>query len=579
MKRNFIFKTKSLVLTLILLSGAGASAQYNLEWAKEYVSLNNAWHNIGGTAYDANNNYYVWGLFSDSIRVDFNSTSGYDLGTTDYSFFIAKYNTSGSLIWAKSIIANSNIWTYNGPIDVDAQGNVYMLGSCYFLDPQAQIDMDPGNGVTLLPQTTANGGWYNFVLKLDANGDFQWVKEHLTGGSNTRVMDVDNLGNVYVASEYVGTLDLGAPNNVTLNNPGRNLYVAKYNPSGQLVWAKDFAGSTPSSDTRRVSSLVVKNDNLFVSGWYRGNVDLNPGSDVDTLSAIAEEMSFIAQLDTAGTYVFAKRLIGNGNYIQDLAVDAAGNIYAVGDFYGTVDFDPNAGAMNLVAVGAANEHDAFVMKLNNTGTLSWAKRVGADEFDRAFACTIDNNGKLLVTGFFSGTVDFDPGNGTDEQEVNAEYDCFLLRLDADGNYETSHVWGGDMFDYAYGIFQDNDNNILIHGANGSTDMDYSGIERGGPSGVGYIMKISAETFVSIEYLANHSTMVVFPNPASNQFHIKELTLGTSITITDISGRVVYSGLANGDLMTISTQNWSNGMYLIQTELNGAVQQQKLMVQK
>jgi len=439
--------------------------------------------------------------------------------------------------------------------------------------------MDPGNGVVLFPQTPGNGFWYNFVLKLNTNGDFQWVKEHNTGGSNTRVMDVDTQGNIYSAAEYVGVLDLGAPNNVTFTNSSRSLYIAKYSPSGQLVWANDFAGSTPASDNRRVSSIVVKNDKLHISGRYTGNLDLNPGADVDTLSAVAEDMSFIVQLDTAGTYVFAKRLIGSGNFIQDLAVDDTGNIYAVGDFYGTVDFDPNAGVLNLVAVGVANQHDVFIMKLNSTGTLSWAKRVGADDFDRAYACTIDNNGKLLVTGIFSGDVDFDPGNGVAEQEGIAEYDCFLLRLDANGNYETSHVWGGDMADYALGIFQDNDDNILIHGVNGSTDMDYSGIERGGAAGVGYIMKISAETFVSIEDFTNQSTMLVFPNPASNQLHIKDLTLGASITITDISGRVVFSGTANNDLMTISTQDWSNGLYLIQTELNGAVQQQKLMVQR
>jgi hypothetical protein len=74
-------------------------------------------------------------------------------------------------------------------------------------------------------------------------------------------------------------------------------------------------------------------------------------------------------------------------------------------------------------------------------------------------------------------------------------------------------------------------------------------------------------------------MLVFPNPASDVVNIQNIAVGTNISITDVSGRVVYTSTASNDLMTISTQDWSNGLYLIQTELNGAVQQQKVVIQK
>ena len=78
---------------------------------------------------------------------------------------------------------------------------------------------------------------------------------------------------------------------------------------------------------------------------------------------------------------------------------------------------------------------------------------------------------------------------------------------------------------------------------------------------------------------NSQYISVFPNPANSNVNIQNIAPGTHISITDISGRVVYTSTASNDLITISTQNWSNGLYLIQTELNGAVQQQKLVVSK
>lgn len=78
---------------------------------------------------------------------------------------------------------------------------------------------------------------------------------------------------------------------------------------------------------------------------------------------------------------------------------------------------------------------------------------------------------------------------------------------------------------------------------------------------------------------NTKVFQIYPNPVSGTLNIKDIALGANITITDISGRVVYTSTASNELMSISTENWSNGLYLIQTELNGAVQQEKVVVQK
>lgn len=495
--------------------------------------------------------------------------------------FFAKYNSSGQLIWAKMIDA-SNAWFFPGTMKVDAQGNVYVFGSVFTLNNLAQVDMNPGNGVANFPLVSpANPLFHGFLLKLNTNGEFQWVKENTGGGGNSTVIEIDASGSVYVASEFVGTVDFGAPQNVSFNTTARSLYLAKYAPSGDFIWAKHFENSVQGADNRRVSDLKISGTNMYFSGRYTGNIDLNPGTDLDTMNVGNTLSSFIVKLDTAGNYVYAKRFLGSTNSIRGLAIYGSNEIYAVGDFYGTVDFNPSAGTNNLTSNGGPDiGPDVFITKLNSAGDFQWAKSFGSTGDDQAYDSTIDNNGKLLVVGNYQDTVDFNPGIGIDEQISLGLTDAFLTRFDADGNYETSHVFGGsDGWDSAFGIFQDNTSNILIYGTNGSTDMDYTEVERGGPSGIGYMMKLSVETFASIENISTQTTFVVYPNPATTEFTIANAEIGTQITVIDMTGKAILTEKTSNTTHTINTHGLANGMYLVQVEYNGQTNQQKLIIQK
>src|SRR5687767_15584882 len=93
--------------------------------------------------------------------------------------------------------------------------------------------------------------------------------------------------------------------------------------------------------------------------------------------------------------------IGNSTY-----VDNAGNVYAAGGFTGTVDFDPSAGTANLASNGSK---DIFIAKYNSSGQYLWAFAIGGSGIDDVNAITTDQNGNVLITGFFRGSnVDFDP---------------------------------------------------------------------------------------------------------------------------------------------------------------------------
>ena len=90
-----------------------------------------------------------------------------------------------------------------------------------------------------------------------------------------------------------------------------------------------------------------------------------------------------------------------------IAIDPNGYVYTTGYFSGTADFDPGEGSYELSALDDA---DIFVSKLDLDGNFRWAKQMVGGKDDSGNSIAIDSNGNVYTTGYFSGTVDFDPGN-------------------------------------------------------------------------------------------------------------------------------------------------------------------------
>ncbi|MDA1016933.1 MAG: SBBP repeat-containing protein [Planctomycetota bacterium] len=113
-----------------------------------------------------------------------------------------------------------------------------------------------------------------------------------------------------------------------------------------------------------------------------------------------------------------------------VVADADGNVYVVGDFEGTVDFDPGPSAVNLISAGGS---DAFVAKYDDVGALIWARRLGGGGNDSGLAIALDDNGNVYTTGSFAGTADFDPGANAFDLVSAGVNDAFVMHVDA-----TSH---------------------------------------------------------------------------------------------------------------------------------------------
>lgn len=155
--------------------------------------------------------------------------------------------------------------------------------------------------------------------------------------------------------------------------------------------------------------------------------------------------------------------------IYSVKTDENGNIYTVGLFQDTVDFDPGAGTSHLISKGLT---DMFIRKLDKDGKFLWAVSFGNSDYDGARDLSIDNNGDLLITGFFADTVDFDPGAGISNLISKGSYDIFILKLDANGSFIWANLIESGQLGIGSSICSDAQGNVLITGQfSGKTDFD------------------------------------------------------------------------------------------------------------
>ena len=114
-----------------------------------------------------------------------------------------------------------------------------------------------------------------------------------------------------------------------------------------------------------------------------------------------------------------------------ICADMNGNVFTTGSFQSTnADFDPGPGTFTLPCMGNT---DVFVSKFNSSGVFQWALAIGSNGDDNGTSITCDPNGNVIVTGFFSGTVDIDPGPAVNIFTSSGSYDIFTCKYNSAGN--------------------------------------------------------------------------------------------------------------------------------------------------
>lgn len=215
------------------------------------------------------------------------------------------------------------------------------------------------------------------------------------------------------------------------------LFLASFSFGQTFQWAKQ-AGS---SGWNRANVVQIHGLNqVYLFGNFDGTVDMDPGPGTFLMTAVDERDAFISKFDSNGNFIWAKQF-GDSAFIDEastMGIDSLGNLYLTGSFLGSVDFDPGSGTFELTSQGL--DRDIFILKLDSDGNFVWAKQIGGPFHfffptpAHAAAIAVDAAGNQYLTGYFDGTIDFDPDpvdTFSMTSQVNSS-DIFVCKLTTDG---------------------------------------------------------------------------------------------------------------------------------------------------
>jgi hypothetical protein len=422
-------------------------------WAKTWGGPGADFGN--SVAVDGSGHEYVLGTYQDSV--DFNPGPGVALYTSHGrdDVYLSKFDRGGNLVWVRTW--GETYWDQGNSVTVDSSGNVYTVG--VYMET---LDFDPGPG---LDNHLANGVLDVFLSKFDSNGNFIWARTW-GGIGDDRGFSVatDAMGNVFVAGSFNNTVDFdpgsGVDNHTAIEDDS---FLSKFDQGGNFVWARTWGGSN--YDIAR-SVAIDASGNAYVAGWFVGATDFDPGPGVASLVGGG---AFLSQFDSGGNFVWVRALCGIGDSVGlSIAIDNSGKLYIAGAFSGAADFDPGPGWDPHTSNGG---RDTFLSKFDSDGNFIWARTWGGQNpsnYDRGNSVGIDASGCVFVTGYFYGTVDFDPGPGVDNHTsgygfFSVSADAFLSKFDPAGDLIWARTWGGDEQDMGFSVAVDSLGDAYVTG--------------------------------------------------------------------------------------------------------------------
>lgn len=373
-----------------------------------------------GVAVDDSDNVFITGQYS--LTVDFNPTGGTDnhTSTGGQDIFLTKINSDGSYGYTYTMGGNS----IDSPSEIilDSLNNIYVSGSYY-----GTVDFNPTGGID---NHISNGESDSFLTKINSNQTYGYT--YTVGGSNFdggSGVDCDSSNNVYISGYFTGLnidLDPTAGTDNHTSNGNRDVFYTKINSNGTYGYSYSFGGNSADSS----SSIVLdSSDNIYVTGAFLNTVDFDPTAGTDNHTSNGSADFFVLKINSDDSFNFAYTFGGtSGDYCYKAEIDSHGNIYLVGGYQGTADFDPTAGTDNHTAVAF---YDAYLVRIEADESYGGMYNFGGDDTDIAYATAVNGSGSFYIGGYFMETADFDPGTGTENHTSNGGYDIFLSKYSID----------------------------------------------------------------------------------------------------------------------------------------------------
>lgn len=262
-------------------------------------------------------------------------------------------------------------------IVADSSGNVFVTGSF-----ESQ-NIDFGAFLLNNPNFAASS---MFIAKFNSQGVNLWLKL-VPGRGETSDICLDKMGNIFVTGYERSSGNFSA-------------FVAKFDPTGNLVWLNSIATTFTQSFSNGVATDTI--GNVYITGYFQG-ATLNFGSITLNNSSGGYQSMFIAKYTSTGNVLWAETAIGRA-VSNEIHIDDSLNIFITGYYEGgTLSIGSNV--FNQIASYAAT----FIAKYNSSGSVLWAKSISCNYEVFGNNITTDKSKNIILTGYTQGidTLFFD----------------------------------------------------------------------------------------------------------------------------------------------------------------------------
>ena len=349
----------------------------------------------------------------------------YNHGADD--FWVVKLDRYYDTLWTKPLGGSS----YDKAYAIDGiRGESYVVvGNTYSNDGDVH----------------GNHGSYDFwVVKLNTQGDTLWTKT-LGGSATDKAYDVK-------MTEDGGCIVVGESNSddgdVHGSHGNSDVWLVKLNTQGDTLWTKTLGGS---SSDKAYDIEITEDGGYIVVGFTNSN-------DGDVHDKHGSDDYWVVKLNAQGDILWSKALGGSQTDIaQSISLTNDGGYMVVGYTYSN----------DEEVHGNHGSYDEWIVKLNAQGDMLWSKTLGGSDAEYSESIFLTESGDYIITGHSKSTDgDIHGNHGSD--------DCWVVKLNDQGDTLWTKVLGGSNWDSSYEIRETQDRSYIMVGVSSSTDGDVHG---------------------------------------------------------------------------------------------------------
>lgn len=275
------------------------------------------------------------------------------------------------------------------------------------------------------------------------------------GNGTATALCADPAGNALLCGHFTATLAFGTDTLSDAMGAYQEVFIAKYNPAGQALWAHQALGYAEAA-----ALCADAAGNVYLCGNFYGDSLAFGDTTLRNPSPLLQPANaFLAKYNAAGQLLWAKNLGGgSSNLCTALGADTAGNTYICGTFSG------DSMGLDHCSVAHIGSNDIFMLKLGPAGTALWLRNAGGSFQQAPTALCAGPAGGLTVCGYFlSSALTVNAGSGSTRLSSAYANNIFVLHYDANGRLQWSETGGGSNANMPAGLAADAQGNVYFTG--------------------------------------------------------------------------------------------------------------------